>query len=130
MNFNEMSLLTDLYELTMMQGYCFTGLSKKTVVFDLFYRKNPSGNGFAIVAGLEQAIDYIKNLKFSKEDIDYLKSLNIFNDEFITYLENFKFSGEKSIIDCGCSILTPIAKGFCSISIPFSYIFSKVSLAL
>ena len=94
MNFNEMSLLTDLYELTMMQGYCFTGLSKKTVVFDLFYRKNPSGNGFAIVAGLEQAIDYIKNLKFSKEDIDYLKSLNIFNDEFITYLENFKFSGD------------------------------------
>lgn len=94
MNFNEMSLLTDLYELTMMQGYCFTGLSKKTVVFDLFYRKNPSGNGFAIVAGLEQAIDYIKNLKFSKEDIDYLKSLNIFNDEFISYLENFKFSGD------------------------------------
>ncbi|OUQ58527.1 nicotinate phosphoribosyltransferase [Tyzzerella sp. An114] len=94
MNFNEMSLLTDLYELTMMQGYHSTGITEKTVVFDLFYRKNPSGNGFAICAGLEQAIDYIKNLRFSKEDIEYLKNLNIFNDEFIKYLENFRFSGD------------------------------------
>ncbi len=94
MNFNEMSLLTDFYELTMMQGYQSTGITNKIVVFDLFYRKNPSGNGFAICAGLEQAIDYIKNLSFSKEDIEYLKSLNTFNEDFIKYLENFKFSGD------------------------------------
>lgn len=94
MNFNEMSLLTDFYELTMMQGYQATGITNKTVVFDLFYRRNPSGNGFAICAGLEQAIDYIKNLRFSKEDIEYLKSLNTFNEDFIKYLENFKFSGD------------------------------------
>lgn len=94
MNFNEMSLLTDFYELTMMQGYQSTGITNKIVVFDLFYRKNPSGNGFAICVGLEQAIDYIKNLSFSKEDIEYLKSLNTFNEDFIKYLENFKFSGD------------------------------------
>lgn len=94
MNFNEMSLLTDFYELTMMQGYQSTRITNKTVVFDLFYRRNPSGNGFAICAGLEQAIDYIKNLRFSKEDIEYLKSLNTFNEDFIKYLEDFKFSGD------------------------------------
>lgn len=94
MNFNKMSLLTDFYELTMMQGYHITGLEKKIVVFDLFYRVNPSGNGYAIAAGLEQAIDYIKNLKFSEEDIRYLESLNTFRSEFIEYLKNFVFTGE------------------------------------
>ncbi len=94
MNTNDLALLTDLYELTMMQGYHETGLENKIVVFDLFYRKNPSGNGYAVAAGLEQAIDYIKNLHFSIEDINYLKSLNIFSDSFITYLENFSFAGE------------------------------------
>lgn len=94
MNFNEMPLLTDLYELTMMQGYFDTGLNKKTVVFDLFYRENPCGNGFAICAGLEQAIEYIKNLSFSEDDTNYLKSLDIFTDDFIEYLKSFKFTGE------------------------------------
>lgn len=94
MNFNDMSLLTDFYELTMMQGYHVTGLKSKTVVFDLFYRTNPSGNGYAITAGLEQAIEYIKNLKFSDEDINYLNNLNTFSDDFITYLKNFEFTGD------------------------------------
>lgn len=94
MNSNDLTLLTDLYELTMMQGYHLTGLENKVVVFDLFYRKNPCDNGYAITAGLEQAIDYIKNLKFSKEDISYLKSLNIFSDEFISYLTDFRFTGD------------------------------------
>ena len=84
---NDLTLLTDLYQLTMMQGYQEKGLQKKIVVFDLFYRKNPSGNGYAIVAGLEQAIEYINQLHFSKQDIDYLKSLNIFSDNFIDYLK-------------------------------------------
>ena len=93
MNFETMSLLTDFYELTMMQGYFDAG-NDKTVVFDVFYRVNPSGNGFAIVAGLEQVIDYIKNLRFSDSDIEYLRSMNTFSNEFLNYLKTFKFTGD------------------------------------
>jgi nicotinate phosphoribosyltransferase len=88
-----LTLLTDLYELTMMQGY-FKNRTNETVVFDAFYRKNPSGNGFAIAAGLEQVIDYIKNLTFDKEDIEYLRGLNLFEEDFLEYLSNFRFSGD------------------------------------
>ena len=94
MNFDTMSLLTDFYELTMMQGYFDAGSHDKTVVFDVFYRVNPSGNGFAIAAGLEQVIDYIKNLRFSEDDINYLASLNTFSEEFLDYLKGFKFTGD------------------------------------
>ena len=86
-----LTLLTDLYELTMMQGY-FKNQNNETVVFDVFYRKNPSGSGFAIAAGLDQVIDYIRNLTFQKEDIDYLRSLKLFDEDFLEYLENFRFS--------------------------------------
>lgn len=89
----DLTLLTDLYQLTMMQGYYNYNINKK-VVFDLYYRKNPSGNGYAICAGLEQAMEYIDNLRFSKEDIDYLKSLNMFEDDFLNYLETFRFTGD------------------------------------
>ena len=88
-----LTLLTDLYELTMMQGY-FKTQARETVVFDAFYRKNPSDGGYAIAAGLEQVIDYIKNLSFSSEDISYLRSLNIFDEDFLEYLRNFRFSGD------------------------------------
>lgn len=88
-----LTLLTDLYELTMMQGY-FKSNSTETVVFDLFYRKNPSGSGYAICCGLEQAIDYIKNLNFSYDDIEYLRGLEIFEEDFLTYLSSFHFSGD------------------------------------
>ncbi len=88
-----LTLLTDLYQLTMMQGY-FKNDTNETVIFDLFYRKNPSGNAFAIVAGLDQLIDYIKNLSFSKEDISYLQSLNLFEEDFLKYLESFRFTGD------------------------------------
>ena len=71
----------DLYEPTMMQGY-FKSKNDKTVVFDMFYRTNPSGGGYAIAAGLEQVIQYIKELKFEKEDIDYLANLGIFEQDF------------------------------------------------
>ena len=84
--------LTDLYELTMMQGY-FKNQTNETVIFDAFYRTNPSGSGYAIAAGLDQVIDYIKNLHFSKEDISYLKSLSLFEDDFLEYLSDFKFTG-------------------------------------
>ncbi len=87
-----LTLLTDLYELTMMQGY-FKNQTNETVIFDAFYRTNPSGSGYAIAAGLDQVIDYIKNLHFSKEDISYLKSLSLFEDDFLEYLSDFKFTG-------------------------------------
>lgn len=88
-----LTLLTDFYELTMMQGY-FKNNTNDTVVFDAFYRTNPSGSGYAICCGLEQVIEYINNLRFEKEDIDYLRSLSIFDEDFLSYLANFKFSGD------------------------------------
>lgn len=88
-----LTLLTDLYELTMMQGYFKTG-NNRTVIFDAFYRKNPCDGAYAIACGLEQVIDYIKNLHFSDEDIDYLKGLNIFDADFLEYLRDFKFTGD------------------------------------
>ncbi len=88
-----LTLLTDLYELTMMQGY-FKSHAAETVIFDAFYRKNPNDGGFAIAAGLEQVIDYIKNLRFSDDDISYLRSLHIFEEDFLEYLSNFRFSGD------------------------------------
>lgn len=88
-----LTLLTDLYELTMMQGY-FKEKNPETVVFDMFYRKNPSGSGYAITCGLEQVIDYIKGLSFSYDDIEYLGTLGIFDEDFLEYLAGFHFSGD------------------------------------
>lgn len=88
-----LTLLTDLYELTMMQGY-YESNSSETVIFDAFYRKNPCDNGYAISAGLDQVIDYINNLHFSEEDISYLASLGIFHEGFLDYLRNFHFEGD------------------------------------
>ena len=90
---NNLTLLTDLYELTMMQGYFISGARQK-VVFDMFYRTNPCEGAFAICAGLEQVIEYIRNLRFSAEDIAYLRSLHMFQEDFLSYLENFRFSGD------------------------------------
>ena len=88
-----MTLLTDLYELTMMQGY-FNNKTNEKVVFDVFYRKNPSGSAYAICAGLDQVIDYIKNQTFEEEDIEYLRSTGFFNEPFLEYLSTFKFTGD------------------------------------
>ena len=88
-----LTLLTDLYELTMMQGY-FNEQSNDTVIFDAFYRKNPSGSGYAIAAGLQQIIDYVKNLSFTYDDIDYLRGLGIFSEDFLEYLAGFHFTGD------------------------------------
>lgn len=88
-----LTLMTDLYELTMMQGY-FTSQHNKKVVFDVFYRTNPSGSAYAIAAGLEQVIDYIKNLQFTPEDISYLRKINLFQEDFLEYLSNFRFTGD------------------------------------
>lgn len=89
-----LTLLTDLYELTMMQGYYYEKDMNETVIFDAFYRKNPDGNGFAICAGLEQIIDYINNLHFTEGDIEYLRSVGLFKEEFLNYLKDFKFTGD------------------------------------
>ena len=93
MRANNLTLLTDLYELTMMQGY-FKNPTNQTVIFDMFYRNNPCGGAFAITAGLEQMIEYIENLRFTKEDIDYLRSLHIFEEDFLEYLSTFHFTGD------------------------------------
>ena len=89
-----LTALTDYYQLTMMQGYLSGGISERRVVFDLFYRRNPSGNGFAIAAGLEQAIEYITGLEFVDRDISFLREQGIFCDNFLTYLREFKFTGD------------------------------------
>lgn len=87
-----LSLLVDFYELTMGNGYLYNGVGDKIVYFDMYFRKVPDGGGFCIMAGLQQLIEYLKNLKFSEEDISYLKNKGLFNDDFINYLRNFEFS--------------------------------------
>lgn len=93
MRANNLTLLTDLYELTMMQGY-FKNPTNQTVIFDMFYRNNPCGGSFAIAAGLEQMIEYIENLRFTEEDIEYLRSLDMFQEDFLDYLSTFHFTGD------------------------------------
>lgn len=88
------TLLTDFYQLTMMNGYLKNNVHNDIVVFDLFFRKNPSENSYTIICGLEQVINYIENLQFSEEDIDYLRSLNSFDEEFFQVLREFKFTGD------------------------------------
>lgn len=88
-----LSLVMDFYELTMSQCY-FNDNKDKEVVFDLFYRKNPDDGGYCVFAGLEQVVDYVSNLHFEKEDIDYLRSLNQFSEEFLEYLSTVRFTGD------------------------------------
>lgn len=106
MDRQNLTLLTDLYELTMMQGYFRNKDQNETVIFDAFFRNNPMGSGYSICAGLEQVINLIKNLHFSREDIDYLASLNLFDDDFLDYLKDFKFTGDIYAIPEG-SIMFP-----------------------
>ena len=86
-----LTMLTDFYELTMADGYFETGMSEDIAYFDMFFRKVPDGGGFSIMAGLEQAIDYLKNLKFTEEDIEDLRSKQMFCEEFLNYLRKFEF---------------------------------------
>lgn len=109
------SMLMDLYEMTMAHGYFTKQDNTDRVAFDVFYRRNPDQGGFAIFAGLEQVVDYLLNLHFDEEDIAYFKSLHLFSDEFLEYLRNFKFTGdvyafkEGSIIYPNEPILTIVA---------------------
>lgn len=89
-----LTMMTDLYELTMMNGYLRYGKDKNRACFDLFYRRRGDVTAYAVAAGLEQVIEYVKNLRFTEDDIEYLRSLAIFDDAFLSYLSGFHFTGE------------------------------------
>ena len=89
-----MTMLCDFYELTMGNGYFQAGYQDRITYFDVFFRDVPDKGGFAVCAGLSQLIDYIENLHFDEEDIAYLRSKNLFSEEFLNYLRNFHFSGD------------------------------------
>ena len=97
------ALFTDFYELTMAQGYWKENMDQK-VVFDMFFRKNPFNGGFSVLAGNETLIDILTEFKFSKDDIDYLREQKIFEEGFLEYLSNFKFSGDLYTMDEGTVI--------------------------
>ena len=88
------TMMMDLYEMTMAYGYFKENDTEKKVAFDVFYRKNPDGGGFSIFAGLEQVIEYLENMHFEDEDVEYFRSLNLFDEDFLTYLKNFRFNGD------------------------------------
>ncbi len=89
-----LTMLTDLYQLTMMQGWFYSGKATQKAVFDRFYRTNPYYGGYTMFAGLEHVIQYIKDLSFTEEDIEYLRSLGIFKEDFLNYLSHFRFTGD------------------------------------
>ena len=125
------TLLCDFYELTMANGYFELGKADEISYFDVFYRKVPDGGGFAIAAGLEQVIDYVKNLKFTEEDIAFLHSKKLFSEEFLNYLRTFRFTGDIYAVPEG----TPIFPGepimtICAPSVEAQFIETYVLLAL
>lgn len=105
-----LTMLMDYYELTMANGYFAHGFKDKVVVFDMFYRRNPDNGGFVVAAGLEQLIEYIQNMRFTDEDIDYLRSKGEFSEDFLEYLAQFKFTGSIDAVPEGtiCYPNTPI----------------------
>ena len=104
---DNLTLLTDFYELTMANGYFQNGLDKHIAYFDVFFRKIPDNGGFAIAAGLEQVIDYVEKLHFTEEDIDFLRSKKVFSEDFLNYLRGFSFTGDIYAVPEG----TPIFPG-------------------
>lgn len=94
MNNQRLELVADFYEYTMANGYFNKNMQDRIAYFDVFFRKVPDEGGYAIVAGLEQIINYIRNVSFDEEDISYLRKQNKFTEEFLNYLENFRFTGD------------------------------------
>jgi len=84
-------MLTDFYEITMANGYLKCGMGDRIAYFDMYFRQAPDRAGFAVLAGVQQLIEYLEHLKFSREDIEYLRSKNMFCEEFLDYLADFKF---------------------------------------
>lgn len=107
MNERNLSLLCDYYELTMSNGYFKKGMADRIAYFDVFFRTVPDGGGFAVAAGLEQVVDYINDLHFSDDDIDYLRSKGIFDEAFLEYLSDFHFTGDIYAVPEG----TPVFPG-------------------
>lgn len=109
------AMMMDLYELTMANGYYLQEASERKVAFDVFYRRNPDGGGFAVFAGLEQILQYLEGLHFGDEDVEYLRSLNMFDDKFLEYLRGFRFTGdvyafpEGSVMYPGEPVITVVA---------------------
>ena len=101
-----LTLLTDLYQLTMLNGYFEKNVHEDIVVFDMFFRKNACDGGYTIVCGIDQFVDYINSINFSDEDLAYLKSLNLFSDKFLAFLKEFKFTGDIYAVEEG-TILFP-----------------------
>ena len=93
MDKEKLEMVADFYEFTMSNGY-FIKNRNDVAYFDVFFRKVPDGGGYAIAAGLEQVIDFVDNLHFDEDDIEYLRSKNMFSEEYLEYLRNFKFSGD------------------------------------
>lgn len=102
-----LTMLTDFYEITMANGYFETGMDDTIAYFDVFFRRIPDGGGYAIMAGLEQVIDYLKELRFSEDDIEYLRGKNAFSEKFLEYLANFEFKCDVWAVPEG----TPIFPG-------------------
>ena len=102
---NYSGLFTDYYELTMMQGYMLQQTNEQ-VVFDMFFRKQPFSGGYSIFTGLEDILTILQNIHFSKSDLDYLRTLKVFKEEFLTYLDNFRFTGSVYAMDEG-SVIFP-----------------------
>ncbi|MBR2295895.1 MAG: nicotinate phosphoribosyltransferase [Clostridia bacterium] len=102
----ELTLLCDFYELTMARGYFHSGIGDQISYFDVFFRRVPDGGGYAIFAGLEQIIEYIKAIKFDDSDIEYLRSKGIFDEEFLKYLRGFRFTGDIWSVEEG-SVIFP-----------------------
>lgn len=102
-----LTMLCDFYELTMGNGYFKDGLGERVTYFDIFFRDLPDGGGYAVAAGLEQIIDYVQNLRFGPEDIDYLRGRGLFDEAFLDYLKNFRFTGDIWAVPEG----TPIFPG-------------------
>lgn len=98
------TMMTDLYELTMSEAYYKQHKENEIAVFDVFFRKNPFNKGYAIMGGLHEVIEYIKNFKFTQEDINYLRTKNIFDEEFLEYLKNLKFTGDIFAIPDGTPV--------------------------
>ncbi|MBQ7008285.1 MAG: nicotinate phosphoribosyltransferase [Ruminococcus sp.] len=112
MNNRNLTMLTDFYEITMSNGFLENGKADEIVYFDMFFRRVPDNAGFAIMAGLEQLIEYIRSLSFTESDIEYLRSKKMFSEKFLTYLENFRFECDIWAIPEGTPIFPnePIVK--------------------